>query len=167
MTQTEDEAFDARTQRDVNELERADTIPCGPPEALEKMLDRQLQLDLHNGNGMDRVPDTERIVHNAARSDRKAIPLASGCVDYFPDALKLVAQLSRIGNDKHNPGQPMHWAQDKSNDHADCMLRHQTDVGTTDPESGLDHAVAVVWRALAQLQMQCQARGAKMPKGAK
>src|ERR1017187_2483933 len=58
---------------------------------------------------------------------RKKIPLATGCIDYFPDALAAVAELSYIGNDKHNPGEPLHWARGKSNDHPDCLMRHFVD----------------------------------------
>lgn len=69
---------------------------------------------------------------DAAR--RKAIPIVRGCLDYFPAALAAVAELSRVGNDKHNPGQPMHHARSKSSDHADCIVRHLIDRGTIDPE---------------------------------
>lgn len=100
-------------------------------------------------------------------SERKRIPLATGCLYYFPAALAEVAKLSRIGNDKHNPGQPLHHARGKSSDHADCILRHQIDVGTIDPDTGLDHATMVAWRALAQLQELCEARGAPLARGAK
>jgi hypothetical protein len=31
-------------------------------------------------------------------------------LDYFPDALAAVAQISYQGNQKHNPGEPLHWA---------------------------------------------------------
>ena len=58
---------------------------------------------------------------------RKNIPLARGLLDYFPRALAAVADLSRIGNEQHNPGEPMHWAKEKSNDHADCIVRHLID----------------------------------------
>lgn len=100
-------------------------------------------------------------------AERKGIPLATGCLYYFPAALAEVAKLSKIGNDKHNPGQPMHHARGKSNDHADCIVRHQIDAGTIDPDTGLDHAVMVAWRALAQLQELCEQRGAPLARGAK
>lgn len=92
-----------------------------------------------------------------ASTDRKATPLASGCLDYFPDALKEVAKLSKIGNDKHNPGQPLHWSRDKSADHADCLARHLIDRGKIDPDTGLSHTAAVAWRALALLQTEIEA----------
>ncbi len=84
---------------------------------------------------------------------RKATPVYEGCVRYFPAAMQLVARLSKVGNDKHNHGEPMHHARAKSTDQGDCILRHQMDVGTLDPDSNLDHAVGVAWRALAQLQI--------------
>lgn len=83
---------------------------------------------------------------------RKSIPLATGLLDYFPDALADVARLSRLGNDKHNPGQPLHWSRGKSGDHADCILRHMVDRGHIDTDTVL-HDAKVAWRALAQLQL--------------
>lgn len=90
---------------------------------------------------------------------RKAIPLATGCIDYFPLALAAVAELSRIGNDKHNPGQPLHWSRDKSNDHADCLLRHFVERGKMDTSSAepVRHSTQMVWRALALLQLELEA----------
>ncbi|MDR3562033.1 MAG: DUF5664 domain-containing protein [Negativicutes bacterium] len=84
--------------------------------------------------------------------ERKGIPLATGLLDYFPDALAAVARLSKIGNDKHNPGEPLHWSRDKSSDHADCLLRHLIERGTMDTDGEL-HDVKVAWRALANLQI--------------
>jgi hypothetical protein len=87
---------------------------------------------------------------------RKNKPLFTGLMMYFPDALLTVAEHSKKGNDKHNPGQPMHWAKDKSKDHADCIARHLIDIGpnwdNVDPEFGSYHATALAWRALALLQ---------------
>lgn len=88
-------------------------------------------------------------------SDRKRIPLWSGLFQYFPDALIAVAELSFIGNEQHNPGQPLHWAREKSTDHADCLLRHQMEVGTIDKD-GVRHAAKVAWRSLAQLQLEIE-----------
>lgn len=84
---------------------------------------------------------------------RKDVPLARGCLDYFPDALAAVAALSKAGNDKHNPGQELHWSREKSSDHADCIIRHLVERGTVDPEDGILHDVKVAWRALALAQI--------------
>lgn len=87
---------------------------------------------------------------------RKAQPVFSGCLMYFPDALLAVAEHSRKANDKHNPGEPLHWSKDKSKDHADCIGRHLLDIGpdwnAVDPEFGSLHATALAWRSLALLQ---------------
>jgi len=96
---------------------------------------------------------------------RKAIPLVRGCLDYFPAALAAVAELSRIGNEQHNPGQPMHHARGKSTDHADCIVRHLLDRGTVDTD-GVRHATKVAWRALALLQLELEAAGAPLARGA-
>jgi Domain of unknown function (DUF5664) len=96
---------------------------------------------------------------------RKEIPITRGCLDYFPAALAAVAELSRIGNEQHNPGQPMHHARGKSSDHADCIVRHLMDRGTVDTD-GVRHAVKVAWRALALLQEELEGAGAPLARGA-
>lgn len=85
--------------------------------------------------------------------ERKDRPVARGVLDYFPDALLEVARLSKIGNDQHNPGQEMHWAKEKSTDHADCIIRHLIDRGTLDTDN-VRHSAKVAWRALALLQTE-------------
>jgi hypothetical protein len=86
---------------------------------------------------------------------RKAAPAFSGVLAYFPDAILEIARLSRVGNEQHNAGQPMHWAKDKSRDHGDCIVRHQLDHDTEDTD-GVYHDVKVAWRALAQLQTRLE-----------
>ena len=86
---------------------------------------------------------------------RKAIPLVTGLLDYFPAALCAVAELSRIGNDQHNPGQPLHWARGKSTDEADALVRHLLERGTVDTD-GVRHSTKVAWRALANLQKELE-----------
>lgn len=92
--------------------------------------------------------------------DRKGTPLTTGCLDYFRNALEAVARHSKWGNDKHNPGEPLHWAVGKSQDHADCILRHLADRGNIDPETGKSHSIALAWRALALLEEELIAAGA-------
>lgn len=87
--------------------------------------------------------------------ERKAVPLATGVVDYFPDALIELAALSKKGNDQHNPGQPLHWARGKSDDHPDCLMRHFVDRGSRDND-GMRHSAKVAWRALAILQLEIE-----------
>lgn len=89
---------------------------------------------------------------------RKELPLASGLLDYFPAALIAVAGLSRIGNEQHNPGQPLAWDRSKSGDESDALLRHLVDRGTIDTD-GVRHSTKVAWRALALLQKELEAAG--------
>lgn len=86
---------------------------------------------------------------------RKEHPLATGVLDYFPDALMEVAGVSFVGNQQHNPGQPLHWAKHKSTDEADALLRHLKDRGKRDSD-GVRHSAKVAWRALALLQREIE-----------
>jgi hypothetical protein len=102
-------------------------------------------------------------------AERKGIPMDGGCLEYFPAALAGVALHSRLGNDKHNPGQPLHHARGKSSDHGDCVVRHKMDISAMlktlralkannvridakDIETLLTEANALSWRALALSQ---------------
>jgi hypothetical protein len=89
---------------------------------------------------------------------RKDIPLVRGLLDYFPGALAAVADVSRVANEQHNPGEEMHWARAKSRDHADCIVRHLVDRGGVDVD-GLRHSAKIAWRALALLQEELEATG--------
>jgi hypothetical protein len=88
--------------------------------------------------------------------ERKRIPLATGLLDYFPDALIEVAALSYIGNEQHHPGKPLRWDRPKSNDHSDCMMRHFMERGTVDFD-GVRHTTKAAWRMLAILQLEIEA----------
>ena len=87
---------------------------------------------------------------------RKAVPLYSGLLRYFPDALAEVAELSRIGNEQHNPGKPLHWDRSKSGDELDALARHLLDAGTYDTDK-VAHSTKVAWRALANRQKEIEA----------
>jgi len=87
---------------------------------------------------------------------RKEAPVTTGVLDYFPLAIVEIARLSKAGNDQHNPGEPLHWAKEKSTDHADCIVRHLLDRGTMDSD-GQRHSTKVAWRALALLQIELEA----------
>lgn len=88
-------------------------------------------------------------------AERKGLPITTGVLDYFPDAIAAVAACSKAGNDQHNPGQPLHWAREKSTDHADCIVRHLMERGTVDSD-GIRHSAKLAWRALALLQVEIE-----------
>lgn len=95
------------------------------------------------------------ILDGMTSEERKTHPLCRGVLDYFPDALALVAKTSYEGNKQHNPGEELHWSKNKSTDHADCLLRHLTARGTLDTD-GIPHSAKVAWRALALLQTEIE-----------
>lgn len=119
----------------------------------------------------DRIPQDD--------AARKAAPMYRGLLGYFPAALFEVATHSHESNQKHNPGQEVHWARGKSTDHEDTIVRHLVDAGPRrslelaasmiggEPPTGssaLDarryHLRCIAWRALAMLQEDCEACGA-------
>lgn len=86
---------------------------------------------------------------------RKGVPIYSGFIRYFPLAVAAVAELSRIGNDQHNPGQPLHWAREKSGDELDAAARHLVEAGTIDTD-GVRHSTKFAWRAMANLEKELE-----------
>jgi len=88
--------------------------------------------------------------------ERKELPIATGVLDYFPDALAEVARVSFVGNKQHNPGEPLHWAKEKSQDEEDAAIRHFMERFTKDTD-GCYHAAKYAWRALAFLQKLIEA----------
>ncbi len=87
--------------------------------------------------------------------DRKDIPVYSGFLNYFPDAIAEVAVLSKAGNDQHNPGKELHWDRSKSGDELDALSRHLLEAGTIDSD-GLRHSAKLAWRAMANLQKELE-----------
>jgi hypothetical protein len=87
---------------------------------------------------------------------RKATPIATGFLDYFPDAIADIAACSRAGNDQHHPDEPLHWDRAKSTDEPDAMMRHFMERGTRDTD-GIRHSTKMAWRALALLQKEIEA----------
>ena len=100
------------------------------------------------------VVPRQRLIETTSEK-RKAYPLATGLLDYFPDALAEVSNVSFHGNQKHNPGQKMHHSRGKSSDHPDCIMRHLMERGGFDGE--IRHTAALAWRALALLQEELEA----------
>ena len=89
---------------------------------------------------------------------RKALPIFDGVLMYFPDAIAEVARASKVGNDQHNPDQPLHWARGKSMDQFNTAVRHLMDHGTgiIRDSDGCYHLAKAAWRVLAALQLQVE-----------
>lgn len=84
---------------------------------------------------------------------RKNQPILTGLLDYFPNACLYVSEVSRVANEQHNPGQPMHWAKEKSIGDGNEIVRHLLDRGKID-DDGLRHTGKVAWRALELLERE-------------
>ena len=89
---------------------------------------------------------------------RKALPIWTGFVMYFPDVLAAVAEVSKKGNDQHNPGQPLHWAREKSTDQMNTAMRHMLDHarGNRFDTDGSRHLAKAIWRLCAELQLDIE-----------
>lgn len=88
------------------------------------------------------------------KEDRKSIPIYSGVLTYFPDALKEVSKCSLAGQKQHNQGDKLYWDKNKSTDNPDALVRHLIDHDTNPiDEDGVLHLAKVAWRALATLQI--------------
>ena len=97
--------------------------------------------------------DYEVVSPVSKHAERKATPVFSGVLKYFPKAIKYVSQVSKAGNDQHHPNKPLHWDKTKSTDEPDALVRHLID-HSIDPvdDDGMLHAGKGAWRALALLE---------------
>ena len=97
--------------------------------------------------------------------DRKALPVFRGPLMYFPDAILAIAAVCKAGNDQHNPGQPLHWAREKSTEQMDTALRHMMDhgLGNAKDIDGTFHLAKACWRLLAELQLTIEKHREEVP----
>jgi len=92
------------------------------------------------------------------QTNRKTMPVFSGVLKYFPDAIREVAKTSWIGNQQHHPNKPLHWDRSKSGDELDALTRHLMEAGGIDTDL-IRHSAKVAWRALANLQKELEENG--------
>lgn len=79
--------------------------------------------------------------------ERKAIPVYTGFVKYFPKAIAAVAKISMTGGIQHGQlPDGLFWDRSKSGDELDALMRHMLD-----EEWG-----QVAWRAMANLEKQLE-----------
>ena len=89
------------------------------------------------------------------KQKRKQLPVYSGVLKYFPDAIVELSKVSRAGNEQHHPDKPLHWDRSKSTDELDALTRHLLEAGKIDTD-GIRHSAKVAWRALAHLQKEIE-----------
>ena len=110
------------------------------------------------------MTEQEELVYEEQRAgvydeqNRKEMPVFSGVLKYFPDAIREVAKTSWIGNQQHHPNKPLHWDRSKSGDELDALSRHLMEAGEIDTD-GIRHSAKVAWRALANLQKELEENG--------
>ena len=94
-------------------------------------------------------------------SDRKSTFVYSA-FEFFPDALMELGRAISAGQDQHirdnGETQSPQWDRTKSNQHMQSMARHMVDYakGVEIDTDGTYHLSKIVWRALAQLQMDIE-----------
>lgn len=106
-----------------------------------------------SADGSTRVWIEKRAEVVKSSPDRKGEPVFSGVMQYFPRAMRAVSRVSKAGNDKHNPNQPLHWAYDKSCDQPDAAARHMLTPYEIDFDTNELHLAHAAWRVLAWLEM--------------
>ncbi len=110
------------------------------------------------------MKEQEELVYEEQRAgvydepNRKEMPVFSGVLKYFPDAIREVAKTSWIGNQQHHPNKPLHWDRSKSGDELDALSRHLMEAGEIDTDL-VRHSAKVAWRALANLQKELEENG--------
>lgn len=146
----------APSMRELGErlIEEADALLYEPEQIAGQPADGFIADAIAEATGQ--TPPGPKPILPTDSAERKNMPICTGVFDYFPRALAYVSMVSKAGNDKHNPGQPLHWAKDKSTDHPDCIARHLIERGTRDPEDNLRHSGKLAWRAFANLETELE-----------
>ena len=95
--------------------------------------------------------------------ERKALPLYTFLLEYFPLAFLEVVRVAVDGDKQHqNDGKKIRWAREKSTDQLNTAMRHQFDygMGARYDVDGRAHLGKAIWRLMAQLQLdEERARG--------
>lgn len=127
-----------------------ETEQCNPGHRVY----RKMPCPRQGGERVESTPAITTLLPTDAKA-RKAVPIYSGFIKYFPRAIAAVAHLSQVGNDQHNPGQPLHWDRSKSGDELDALMRHLLEADGVDKD-GVDHLCKVAWRSMAALEKRLE-----------
>ena len=126
------------------------------------MEDNRTQSELAEAARKKHTP--EEWLDSLTSAERKEFAVFQGFKRYFPLAMMLIARHSVRMNEKHNPGEPVHWAKEKSKDHDDCIERHGISIAIN-PDSvdsdGAYHMICRGWRAMAAIEIWAEAKLAK------
>ena len=79
--------------------------------------------------------------------ERKSIPVYTGFIKYFPNAIAAIAKVSLEGGLQHGQtAETLFWDRDKSKDELDAMMRHVLE----------EDWAQVAWRAMANLEKKLE-----------
>lgn len=145
-----DPAFDAAFDRLASEMQRKQSaIDCA----------HGVPINLRCGACevvMTEFDPTGRNPHSpGAKLDAGKAPLLRGVIDYFPNALEAVAEVSGHGAEKYTWG-GWRTVPEGVDRYGDALVRHLTKEaaeGSRDGDSGLLHAAHAAWNALARLEL--------------
>ena len=143
--------------------------------SLEKHLEKELEIQIEKKlkkekemSGLEKLLEITKTFNKELelseqkddkKNGRKGMPVYSGVLTYFPDALKEVAKCSLAGQKQHNQGDKLYWDKNKSFDNEDALVRHLIDHSKNPfDEDGVLHLAKVAWRALASLQIYLENR---------
>lgn len=98
-------------------------------------------------------------------NERKKWQLWTFLTQYFPDAFLAVVDVAIKGNEQHNPGEPLHWAREKSTDQLNTAMRHAWDhsTGVTKDSDNCYHLAKAIWRLSAELQLHIEKENEQRP----
>lgn len=138
-------------------------VVAAPPSAPQRSEDAQKTRAGHVGTqptGLQVLMDPAPSLFPGTDRERKALPVWSGVVMYFPRAMREISRVSFIGNEQHNPGEPLHWAKGKSTNQSDTAMRHAMDhaAGNHYDTDGTLHQAKACWRAMAELETFLEAQ---------
>jgi hypothetical protein len=141
------------TPRACNDRRDQVSQPTGADEQREDGIVYQICQRCGQGHeeGFSQCGCGVRFATTSKHAERKATPVYSGVLKYFPLALQEIARCSVAGNEQHNPGTPLHWDRSKSGDELDALARHMLDAGTRDDDD-IWHDTKMAWRSLANLE---------------
>ena len=89
-------------------------------------------------------------------AERKKFPIGRMLKRYWPQTIVVLSRLCWEGNEKHNPGEDLHWNRGASDDHNDCTLRHFLEGDHIDEDCGIPACVQVAWRALCASEVMLE-----------
>jgi len=110
---------------------------------------KMIMWDMHNHTTKEQAKQNRKKKSSLPTSakERKAIPVYTGFIKYFPDAIVEISKVSLKGGIQHGQTpETLHWDRSKSGDELDAMMRHLID----------EDWAQVAWRALANLQKQIE-----------